>query len=269
MPIDAVSFSTPTLPSPLPMARPQFSWGDVDCTISHSRILRNSTLEEKIFSVPSGKAGKAFVSELAGLYRAYAEGSALEVIALKATTIMPILLLQKPHKSSKSREHVICLFFFERRLMTWKTGDIEGILHEGRTIQQRLPKYGSILRDEDHTALTFAKLMFQGKTRAALRLITEQCKGGVLRLDSTIPSSNPDSEPLSVREILMSKHPASQPASAESIYNGGVDPPVVHPVLFECIDAAMIRNVALRTEGAAGPSCIDSPLMTCAYLWLY
>ena len=56
----------------------------------------------------------------------------------------------------------------------------------------------------------------------------------------------------------MSKHPASQPASSESICKGDVDPPVVRPVLFECIDAAMICKAALHTEGAAGPSCIDA-----------
>ena len=94
------------------------------------------------------------------------------------------------------------------------------------------------------------------KTKAAL--ITEQYKGGILRLDSTVPSSNPDLEPLTVREILMSKHLASQPASIESTYNGDIDPPMVHPVLFECIDAAMIRNASLHTEGAAGPSCINA-----------
>ena len=50
-----------------------------------------------MFSVPSGNAGNAFVSELARLFQAYAEGSALESIALKAVTVMSALLLQKKH----------------------------------------------------------------------------------------------------------------------------------------------------------------------------
>ena len=53
-----------------------------------------------IFSVPSGKAGRAFVSEMAGLFRSYAEGSALESIAITAAMILPPLLLQTEIKSS-------------------------------------------------------------------------------------------------------------------------------------------------------------------------
>ncbi len=204
---------------------------------------------------PQGRLERRSCSELARLYRAYADGLALELIALKATTILPILLLQKPHHSSKSREHVACL---ERRLTIWKTGHIDALLQEGRTIQGRLPKPGSTRMDEDNTAQAFSKLMVQGKTKAALWLISEQCTSGVLRLDSTIPSSSADAEPQTVREVLISKHPPGRPASPDSIHLRDSDPPTVHPVLFECIDAAPIRTAALRTDGAAGPSCIDA-----------
>ena len=111
------------------------------------------------------------------LYRAYAEGSALETVALKAIIILPILL-QKSHYSFKSREHVACL---ERHLSVWKMGDIDALLQEGRTIQNRLPKLGLTAKDEARTTQAFSKLMLQGKTKAALRLISDQCKGGVLR----------------------------------------------------------------------------------------
>ena len=57
-----------------------------------------------IFLVPSGKAGKAFVRELARLYQAYADASALECIALKACSIIQCLLLQKPHAKSKTKK---------------------------------------------------------------------------------------------------------------------------------------------------------------------
>ena len=45
-----------------------------------------------VFAVPSGKAGTGFVSELSRLFLAYAEGSALESIALKAAMTMCALL---------------------------------------------------------------------------------------------------------------------------------------------------------------------------------
>ena len=130
-----------------------------------------------IFSVPSGKAARAFVSEMAGLFRSYAEGSALESIAITAAMILPPLLLQKPTLKSKPREHASCL---ERRLQCWRAGDIESLLNEGRTIQSRLPKAPPHAINQESTARAFSKLMFQGKTKTALRLITEQNVGSVL-----------------------------------------------------------------------------------------
>ena len=106
-----------TLLVPIPLANPNFSWGHIDASSFINQILR--AYEEVIhwrktlFLVPFGNTGKRFVSELARLYKAYAEGSALECIALKATTVFVILALQKPHKKSKSKDHVCCL---ERRL---------------------------------------------------------------------------------------------------------------------------------------------------------
>ena len=95
--------------------------------------------------------------------------------------------------------------------------------------------------------------MFQGKTKAALRLLTDQAKGGILHLDDPIESNN---EQRKVRDNLVDKHPPGQPAHPDSIICD--DPPEVHPVLFESIDSALIRSVTLRTSGAAGPSGLDA-----------
>ena len=120
--------------------------------------------------VPYGNAGKKFVYELSTLYRAYAEGSALESIALKAITVMSILLLQKPHSKSKTKDHSACL---ERRLQCWSNGDLTNLLLEGRTLQNRLPKSGPSANSNAKLTQTFSNLMFQGKTSAALQLLTQ------------------------------------------------------------------------------------------------
>ena len=54
-------------------------------------------------------------------------------------TVGPVLL-QKPSRISKSRDHIECL---ERCLMvkSWKDGDIQTLLHEGKTIQRRLQTF--------------------------------------------------------------------------------------------------------------------------------
>ena len=52
--------------------------------------------QKNIFTVPFSKAGKEFVFELSRLHRACADGTALESIALMASTALSVLLLQKP-----------------------------------------------------------------------------------------------------------------------------------------------------------------------------
>lgn len=110
--------------------------------------------------MPSGKAGKAFVHELARLFQVYAEGSALESVALTCALTMPAVLLQKPYQSSKVKEHASCL---EWRLKVWNEGKMNLLLHEGRTIQSQLSTKPRNAKSESELAQTFAKLMFAGK----------------------------------------------------------------------------------------------------------
>ena len=56
-------------------------------------------------------------------------------MALKAATAFPILVLQKPHKRLKAKEHTVCL---ERRLNLWNEGELGDLIMEGRAIQSRL-----------------------------------------------------------------------------------------------------------------------------------
>ena len=56
----------------------------------------------------------------------------MEGIAIKAAMTACSLLLQKPHSGSKSHDHATAL---ERRLKSWEEGDIDGLMREGRTIQ--------------------------------------------------------------------------------------------------------------------------------------
>ena len=65
-------------------------------------------MEEELVLYPTGKA---FVNELARLFSAH--GSTLEHAAFKATIILPLLVLQKPHRKSKPKDHTAIL---ERRL---------------------------------------------------------------------------------------------------------------------------------------------------------
>ena len=232
------------------MSSPTFVWGILDSATIIASI--NSAYDEvvhwrrNIFPVPSGDVGVKFVTELSRLFRAYAERSALECIAMKAITIASHLLLQKPHHKSKPKDHSFCL---ERRMKLWNEGNFAELVKEGKTLQQRLPRHSNPRVDEERLARSFSNLMFEGKTKSALQLLSDHAKGGVLHVDDTVPSSDGGSH--TVLDELKGKHPSCQPASNTAIVHGLGEPVDIHPVVFDCIDATAIRAAALRTTGAA------------------
>ena len=237
------------LPAPSTIVEPNFIWGSTDSTsiINSLNVVYESVVHWKpnLFRIPYGNVGKLFVSELSRLYNGFATSSSLEAIAMKAVTVMPILLLQKPNSKSKTKEVRNCL---ERRLKSWTDGNFNDLLSEGKTIQSRLPRL-SPHNPQQGLARSFANLMFEGKTKAAVRLLSDHSNSGTFHLDDVIDNK-------SVKDILHDKHPSHRSPHPDSLLTG--DPADIHPVLFEAIDASLIRSTALRTTGAAGPSGLDA-----------
>ena len=178
-----------------------------------------------LFLVPFGSVGKCFIAELARLYRAFATSSALECIALKATTVLTVLALQKPYSKSKTKVHVKCL---DKRMQSWSEGRILDLLAEGRTIQKRTFK-GLIAqaKREGSRARSFAKYMFQGKYHSAFQLLEEENGStGVLSEDNVLPSGE------TVFEALRNKHPDPQGLKEEALCSSDSIPPLPDQVIF-------------------------------------
>jgi len=248
------SGNNPSLPDFQPVAQPNFLWGNLDgsqfCSALDKAYQEVIHWRKNSFSVPRGRAGKAFVCELARLFRAVGEGSALESVALKAIVVASVLLLQKPSRASKDRDHILLL---EERMKLWTEGNLTDLVAEGRTIQSRL-RHHPPKPSEAQIVRNFTKLMFEGKTRAALQLVSGHHRGGVLNLSDVVdPASN-----CCVRDVLRAKHPSAQPLYHNCLLPDWADPPSPHPVIFSSLNAAIIRSAALRTSGAAGPSGIDA-----------
>ena len=68
---------------------------------------------KNLFLLPSGSCGKKYIEETTRLLNEWIHGSRLNGISLKAVMLMLNLLLQKPSKNSKSKDHQLAL---ERRL---------------------------------------------------------------------------------------------------------------------------------------------------------
>ncbi len=244
----------PTLPCFTPMSSPTFTWGEYSAT-EFSKLLEEAYhvvvhWRKNCFIPPQNKAGKEFVSELARLYLAFGMSSTLESIALKATIVLPLLLLQKPHRTSKNKDHTTCL---ERRMDIWRKGDLSKLVDEGKAIQNRLPNKPGPVQDKS-TARSFANLMFAGKCKAALDILNKSETNSILHLDDPENPNDPNS--LSVKDILINKHPTGQEAYRECIIDA--EPQEPHPIIFEAINSNSIRSCALKTRGAAGPSGLDA-----------
>ena len=199
---------------------------------------------------PTENAGKKFVQELSRLFWAYADQSALESVALQATTVMPILLLQKPAHNSRAKGLTSCL---ECCFNVWSRGDINSLILEGRCLQKPLPRAASSKKQDESLAQTFMNFMFKGKVSAAIDLLAQKGKGGVLHVSN--PSNPDDPESPLVVEVLRLKHPPAKPATPTALVMNHQEPPQVHRVIYDRIDACCIHSAA---KGSAGLSGLDA-----------
>ena len=99
-------------------------------------------------------------------------------------------------------------------------------------------------------ACRFAKLMMEGKLRAASRLIGDNAESFPLALNSRVSIAGAESF------VLLGKHPASHPTKPSVLVSTLFTPPF-HPVLFDRLDGSLICHTILRMDGAAGPSGMD------------
>lgn len=240
------------LPCYTPVHDPNFRWGEISGEEVDHEI--SKAYEEvvhwcrNVFKIPSGGQGKAFVQEMASLFQSYVDASAREKVALKAAMVLPALVLQKPSKTSKSKDHIKCM---ERRHSLWKQDNFKALLEEGRAIQGRFQP--NRRAESMQISRRFTELMGQGKVKEANRLISDGGSAKVLLMNDQVD------EHRTVYDVPLEKHLAGG-----ELQHDIVSEPTgrkVHPVIFDEITGLSIMEAALHTEGSAGPSGLD------AYAW--
>ena len=195
------------------------------------------TWKKNLFKLPTGNAAKAFIKELSLWLERFNRKTEHHSIALKVCIILPALMLQKPSKTSKSQEHCKKL---EDRLAAWKDGRIDELIQECRAIQRRFSS--NEIRNKEDKAKTFAKLVFQGKINAAMKLSTD-IDARVHKVDDTILNE------------MQQKHPQPAPLTSGALLNGPANR--VLPSYFDEIDETMVFKSASMTKGAP-PSRLDA-----------
>ena len=206
---DAFADEPTVLPFFTPACVPSIRWGNLDgddfCDAITSANNEAVHWQRNIFLTPSDTEGKELIQEMARLFQAYAGGSAMESFALTAAMTMPLHFLQKPQRSSKTKDHVACL---KRRLTVWKSGDIDALVRECRAIQASLrvsrnARIKASTEFEDSVIRGFTKLMLLGNVRGALQVLSQAPSGGIHPLQAQLDVNG---EQRSVLDILQDKH---------------------------------------------------------------
>ena len=91
----------------------QYKWGNYqdylferNLSLAYEKIVY---WKKNLFLLPSGDAGKSFIDEMSLLMNEWIRESPLKEIPFKAIMVMPGLLLQKPSRKSKSKDHMTSL----------------------------------------------------------------------------------------------------------------------------------------------------------------
>ena len=197
--------------------------------------------KSNLFKLPSGAAGKNYIRETTRLMKEWSSKSILKDIAWKSIMIMPSLLLQKSSHQNKAKNDSVHL---NRRLLIWAKGDILELLKEGETIQSRLLVPTRSVKSIENISKQFATLMKNGNVTAAVNLITDNMKNGILPLsDETMT-------------LLQEKHPEGAELDRTTITS--TINPEAHPIVYEEITPDTIKTAALNTKGGAGPSGMNA-----------
>ena len=190
--------------------------------------------------VPYGKIGRVFIDQVTSHINDWNNSSDNWHVSLKAAFVLLAVGLQIPGPKSKAKDHQDAL---AKRLILWREGEISKLLRECRIIQRRIGKLkGSASPDKTKV---FAKLVLEGQINAALRFVSESSSGGVLPLTDDVMAQ------------LKEKHPNPQPTKLGSLLFGPIDDELPE-TLYSEINGEMVRQAALRTKGAGGPSGIDA-----------
>ena len=216
-----------------------------------------------MFIVPFGAAGATFAQELAALIQAFVNGnSPMSKVAWKAVVVACHVLLQKPHDSKLLGGHSDHL---RRRLALWSSHRLSELMDEARCIQNHLQSYTGRSRergqDSEVSDDVFSSLVFSGRVKSAIRYLSPNSSGGVLRMDDIIDGNSPKT----VHDVLREKHPPPAPVRDRALLK--TDPVPVNPIMFDKITPELIRKLGRRMQGSAGPSGLDADawcrLLTC------
>ena len=149
---------------------------------------------KNLFKLPSGTAGRSFISLLTNWLYHFNRDTEFRRIALKVFMVLPCLLLQRPSHQSKSKDHSKKL---EERQQLWNGGRINELMRETEKF---------LVNSRNHTpedsSRNFTKLMWQGKMSAAFKLLNSDYHNAVTTCSSFLQEKHPKPAPIKEGSLL-------------------------------------------------------------------
>ena len=191
----------------------------------HLSVSTVTTWRKNFFDIPKNAIGKAFVNEATRLLRLYNNRTCWSPLALHMFCLFFPLMLQKPAKRSKPKDHTRHLL---KRLAYWKEGHLHLLMSESIEIQKRLVS-GTNSSSESRLK-AFSRLMLEGKVKQALKLV-----------DSSNDITGVHTMTADVKQKLKEKHPEEGELHADAL--SAEDIGQCEDVIFEEIDGEMVQQV--------------------------
>ena len=177
--IEASPNTTNTTLSSSPQ-RSKYTWGNYKSRVFGTNV---SIVYEQIvywkknlFLLPSGKTRKQFTDKTTQLMYERLQNSPLKDIAFKAIMIMLNLLLQKPSKNSKSKDH---LKVIERRIELWTLEGLLDLLEEDETIQ-KISESRKTSTNIAEISKKFSQEIKKGNVNSAMEILSNNIKNEIL-----------------------------------------------------------------------------------------
>lgn len=152
----------------------------------------------------------------------------MESVAIYAAMIMPALLLQKAGPQMKLSEMKKCL---KRRIDQWTCvtcGSIDQLLAEAKALQQHAMIYHQ--KEEEDLVHRFANLIFQGKIKDALRLLSARPS------EPPFPSQFKLHDNKTVFQELCHKHPEGKSINPSVLISEDGYTTSFHLVIFDALN---------------------------------
>ena len=99
----------------------------------------------------------------------------------KAIMVIPSLILRKPSRNSKVKDHFEAL---QQRMILWQSGDLLQLFKEAETIQKEL-KDSTKPKSIAQLSKKFVEHTNKGNINSAIKLLSNSMENGILPLNDT------------------------------------------------------------------------------------